>query len=101
MAYVMVSVRREDIVDGEPEEACGCPVALAMRRELGFWVRVHGCVVEAEILEPFFITTSLSVEKFINRFDRLAPKLTPAKRRQMFKPFRFRAEIPDGVLPEG
>jgi hypothetical protein len=80
---VHVEVTERDIAKGEPGKPCGCPVARAVRRSIGY--RKHVFVDEGAIYgSKFRVRFPPGVGDFVVKFDNHQP----------VKPFAF-----DLVLP--
>ncbi len=66
---IKIRVTKEHITTGRPEEQTQCPVALAIRDQVGVWTPVY--IDEDGIFIPDKrCTTPASVECFISKFDK-------------------------------
>lgn len=66
-----IEVTARDIEKGLPEDKCGCPVALAIRRATGLEVSVW-CSMSVKVGREY-IDLPDEAEDFINRFDQGEP----------------------------
>jgi hypothetical protein len=65
---VAIEVTIEDVVDGEPESSCGCPIALAVKRALpGRDVEIYRSEF---FIDGYSVKPPASATAFIRAFDR-------------------------------
>ena len=78
---ITVTVTPRDIVKGKQWSACGCPVALALRRATGRKISVGPLELADE--DETHVDLPAEVVDFIRRFDRGEP----------VEPFRFEIDL--------
>lgn len=70
---MLIEVTQEDIDKSERYSSCGCPVARALGRCLGYRVNVGYTAVIASSGEIIVQTLPLEVQRFISEFDAELP----------------------------